>query len=114
MLRLASVDRCSFGLGDAPSPMSRPSDVAPLPRPQAALPVGSTSVSAAAIVGAPAAGNPCTAAAETGRSPMPLLDTALPLTMSLTWMNDGTVDRLSHGVACHASHASHRRRDRIR
>src|SRR6267142_2090094 len=103
MLRLASTERCSLGLGDAPSPMSRPSDVAPLPRPHAALPVARTIVSAAAIVGAPAAGKACTAAAESGRSPMPLLDTALPLTMSLTCTNDGTADRVSHGFAWNCS-----------
>src|SRR3989442_8816793 len=103
MLRLASADRCSFGLGDAPTPMSRPSDVAPLPRPQAALPVARTIVSAAAIVGAPAAGKACTTAAESGRSPMPLLDTVLPLTTSRTCTNDGTADRLSQGFACSCS-----------
>src|SRR6266550_2877231 len=105
MLRLASADRCSLGLGDAPSPISRPSDVAPLPRPQAALPVGSTMVSAAAIVGARGSGKACVTAAENGRSPMPLLDTALPLMMSLTCTNDGTADRLSHGLAWSSSTA---------
>src|SRR5437867_12693255 len=83
--------------------MSRPSDVTPLPSPQAAFPVGSTIVNAAAIVGAPAAGNACTAAAETGRSPMPLLETDPALALSLTWTNDGSTDRLSQRVVFHCS-----------
>src|SRR2546422_4035627 len=91
---------------------SRPSDVTPLLSPHAAFPVGSTIVSAAAIVGAPAAGNACTAAADNGRSPMPLLDTVPPLALSLTWTNDGSTDRLSHGVVCHWTTPDSARSDR--
>src|SRR5437016_8776584 len=93
-------------------PMSRPPDVMPLPSPQAAFPVGSTIVSAAAIVGAPAVGNACTAAAEKGRSPIPLLDTGPALALSLTCTNDGSTDRLSQGFACHCSTPDSARSDR--
>src|SRR2546421_721202 len=71
-----------------------------LTRPLAALPVGSTIVSAAAIVGARALANAWMAAAESGKSPMPLLETVAPLTTSLTCTKDGTAEKLSHGVAC--------------
>ena len=99
MLRLASAETWSRWLGDAPAPRSSPNDVCPLPSPQAALPVGNTTVSAAAKTGDPGVGKAWNASADSGRSPMPLLDTDRPLTMSETCTNEGVADRLSHDAA---------------
>src|SRR5205807_2669636 len=39
--RLAPIERCSGSAGETPAPTSRPTLVAPLPRPHCVLPVGS-------------------------------------------------------------------------
>src|SRR5882762_4261943 len=95
MLRLASAARWSRGLGDAPAPRSSPTDVCPLPSPQAAFPVGNTTVSAAAMTGDPGVEKAWNASADRGRSPDPLLDTGLLLTMSDTCTNEGVAEKRS-------------------
>src|SRR6267378_4456225 len=99
MLRLASAARCRRGVGDTPAPRSSPTDVCPLPSPQAAFPVGNTSIKSAATTGEPGVENAWNASTDNGRSPAPLLDTDLPLTMSDTCTNEGVADTLSQGRA---------------
>src|SRR5256886_15837618 len=96
MLRLASADRWSRGPGDTPAPRSSPNDVSPPPSPHAAFPVGNTTVSADARTGEPAVGNARNASAESGRPPMPLLDTELPPTTSESPTHGGVAGQSSH------------------
>src|SRR5437773_1319069 len=83
----------------APAPLGEAAEAPTLPRPHAAFPTGRTKVSAAAITAEPGDANAWSAAADTGRSPAPLLDTERPLTTSETCTTEGMADKLSQGLA---------------
>src|SRR5690349_21341567 len=70
-LRLASTEKCSASAGERPAPTSIPTLVTPLPRPQAAFPVGTVRVTAAASSGPQAVPSSLEAAAVRGKSPKP-------------------------------------------